>query len=513
MSRLNWILVWFAILALFLSMAVVACGDDDDDDDNDDDDDDNDDDNDDDDMGSAPMVTSSTPSDGAEQLKLATIIIVNFSESMDQLSVENALSITPSVTGSLSWNSQGDQMTYMPSNLLDDGTVYTLTISTGATDADGNGLQGDFALSFTTVDLWTYTSDAVSIGEAIDLDDEFNVYVAGGAQGNIWVGKFDMHAELEWTQSYAGAPGQSDIAHGLVVASDGTVYVAGAATESGFYSDIWLGKYDADGTEDWTKSYDGPGGFIDSGFSVATNSSNEPILCGFEFNPSSGFDIWTRQYNTAGTTQWTDTVDESTDDMGAGIATDAFDNYYVAGTISTDTEGKNIWLGMYDSLGDLQWFEIHNGADDGDDYSYGVALDDQGYIYVAGSEFVDGEDSNIWVRKYDTTANTVWTWTYGGDSNERDLAHGIAVDSEGNTYLTGYVWDDVENYNIWVASLDSDGSERWSYTFDHEAGADFAYAIACDEYGNSYVVGQVTMSGKGKQLWIRNFDSDGNWAL
>jgi hypothetical protein len=43
MSRLNWALVWFVILALFLSVVVVACGDDDDDDDDVDDDDDDDD--------------------------------------------------------------------------------------------------------------------------------------------------------------------------------------------------------------------------------------------------------------------------------------------------------------------------------------------------------------------------------------------------------------------------------------------------------------------------------------
>lgn len=88
------------------------------------------------------------------------------------------------------------------------------------------------------------------------------IYEGNGTGQDIWVHKYDVNGTLLWTAEY-DEPGQ-DRAHGVVTDDDGNVYVHGnteAARPSGGGEDIdlWLRKYDAAGTEIWTDIWDGGG--------------------------------------------------------------------------------------------------------------------------------------------------------------------------------------------------------------------------------------------------------------
>ncbi|MCD4810303.1 MAG: Ig-like domain-containing protein, partial [Methanosarcinales archaeon] len=94
----------------------------------------------------APTVTDNTPT--GTDVPVTTVITVTFNESMNTTSVEDAFSIDPSVTGTLSWS--GDTMTFTPTSDLASYTKYTVTIGTGAKDLAGNNLQTEHTWNFTT---------------------------------------------------------------------------------------------------------------------------------------------------------------------------------------------------------------------------------------------------------------------------------------------------------------------------------------------------------------------------
>ena len=93
-----------------------------------------------------PTVIGKSP-DGTD-VSLAARIMVNFSEPMDQASVQSAFSTSPSTNGSFSWS--GNNMTYTPV-LLSYNTTYNVTVGTGAMDSAGNNMSPAYSWPFTTV--------------------------------------------------------------------------------------------------------------------------------------------------------------------------------------------------------------------------------------------------------------------------------------------------------------------------------------------------------------------------
>lgn len=79
---------------------------------------------------------------------VTTNIMVTFSEAMDYVSVENAFSTSPSISGSFGWSYS--IMTFTPDSDLAYDTTYTAKIGTGAMDLAGNRLLSPYEWQFRT---------------------------------------------------------------------------------------------------------------------------------------------------------------------------------------------------------------------------------------------------------------------------------------------------------------------------------------------------------------------------
>jgi len=97
----------------------------------------------------APTVVSHVPDVDAVDVSIATTVEVTFSEPMDHAATEAAFSLD-SVTGGFSWNLGSTVMTFTPDLSLSYGTVYTVTITTGAMDQEGQYMEALYSWSFTT---------------------------------------------------------------------------------------------------------------------------------------------------------------------------------------------------------------------------------------------------------------------------------------------------------------------------------------------------------------------------
>jgi hypothetical protein len=98
----------------------------------------------------APTVKTVSPLDGSRTITLNTNLVFTFSEAMNQLATQEAVSSTPATSCIFSWNSQGDTLTCDPDSNLAASTTYNVVVGTSAKDLADNALANAFSFSFTT---------------------------------------------------------------------------------------------------------------------------------------------------------------------------------------------------------------------------------------------------------------------------------------------------------------------------------------------------------------------------
>ncbi|MEO0844395.1 MAG: SBBP repeat-containing protein, partial [Cyanobacteria bacterium J06643_5] len=172
---------------------------------------------------------------------------------------------------------------------------------------------------------------------------------------------------------------------------------------------------------------------------------------------------------------------------------------------------------------------------DGSAYGYEfLAVDDDGNTYVTGdfNQTAKLDDKTItrnagntdvfdvFVAKLDKDGKVLWAEEFGGTRNE--YVEDIALDSEGNTYITGTT-EQSEGTDIFVAKFDKDGVSQWSKNFSNFNNNE-ASGIEVDKDGNTYLTGEFKSSlqfgddtltgGFEDEVFVTKLDSKGDvvWA-
>ena len=129
-----------------------------------------------------PTVINSTPKDGAVDVAIDEDITIEFSESMDEASVEDNFTIDPHVNGSFSWSV--DELTYTLDGEFEHYTEYEVTIPSDATDENGVQMEDDYVFLFTTVEA---------------PDDDPNLVINAPQEGETY--DISTPIEINWTAS------------------------------------------------------------------------------------------------------------------------------------------------------------------------------------------------------------------------------------------------------------------------------------------------------------------------
>jgi hypothetical protein len=156
--------------------------------------------------------------------------------------------------------------------------------------------------------------------------------------------------------------------------------------------------------------------------------------------------------------RWAKRVTGTNDDVGNGIAVDAGANTYVAGyfrstnaafgaTILTNGGGADVFLAKYDFTGNVLWAKKAGGTSN--DFGNALAIDSAGNTYVTGFFLstninfsgllaTNHGSADVFVAKYDPSGIPLWVRAAGGSGY--DAGNGIAVDAAGNSYVTGFFY-------------------------------------------------------------------------
>ena len=203
---------------------------------------------------------------------------------------------------------------------------------------------------------------------------------------------------------------------------------------------------------------------------------------------------------------------------------DKSDNVYVTGssessTIKGDFGYQTIKL---DAGGNEAWEANYEGPWR-DNTAHGITVDGQGNTYVTGDSRSSATGDDFATVKYDSSGHQVWVARYNGPANGEDLALGIGLDAKGNIYVCGPSSRDSISGKRDYATVkyDTDGNQLWATRYSGPETTDDSYptAFAVDTAGNSYVTGLNLVSHNGVLIGLEyyatvKYDTNGNqvWA-
>jgi len=341
----------------------------------------------------------------------------------------------------------------------------------------------------------------------------------GGAQA--------QGVEEAWVQRYNGPGGAEDTAHKAVIDSAGNVIVAGNTDNRIIGRDILVIKYTSTGIPLWTNRYNGPANAHDSVYypcSIAVDASDNVVVAGYSTGLGTGKDYLTIKYSSAGVPLWTNCYNGpgNDDDRVCGIAVDPSGNVYVTGGSAGIGSGADHATIKYSSSGEQLWVNRLTGTGSSTDRGKAIAVDASGNVYVTGGVALF-DNADFTTIKYSSTGEQLWINYYNGPANADDGATAIAVDTNGNVYVTGESTCSSTGYDHATVKYSSAGQELWVQRYDGPVnGYDTPTSIALDASGNVFVTGYSTGSGSsfdfttikysstGEQLWVQRYNGPGN---
>ncbi len=348
----------------------------------------------------------------------------------------------------------------------------------------------------------------------------------GGLDGNtssggqdIFLVKIDNATVKQWTKQLGSS--SNDTGRGVAVGSSENIYVTGitAGGLDGYTNlgeqDIFLVKYNSSGTKQWTRQLGTSKSDIAHGVAVHSNSSiyvTGETRGGLDNNTNFGDkDIFLIKYNSSGTRQWTQQLGTASEDVGYGVALNSSGEIFVTGTTYGALTGSNsgssdFFLVKYDEDGVRQWTKQLGTASE--DVAYGLTVGSSGNIYVTGytkgnpwsvtgnpdNESNQGNTDAFIVKHYDNSSQTPhWTILRGTASAE--VGRSVTVDASNNLYLTGDNSSTSGDYDAFLTRYSSSGNDpsntpTWDRNMKTSSG-EYGYGVVVNSDSHIYAVGNT----------------------
>jgi hypothetical protein len=364
------------------------------------------------------------------------------------------------------------------------------------------GSRGEGRSIVTDSSGYVYVTGSFSSSGIVDLGNSVTLPNVGTNLWFTYIVKYDTDGTAQWANAVEATNGSDG--YGIAVDSNGNVYVTGryrqttgttslgnsiSLPQTNSDADPCTIKYNSSGVAQWangigTEGSSGAG--PNYGYGIATDSNGDVYVTGSYYHSgpsaislgnavtiptnSTTSDAFIVKYNTTGTAQWANVIDTS-ETIGVGIATDSSGNVYVTGiyenhssTISLGNSvtlpsavspGRSIFTAKYDTNGVAQWADALDTAGTGSNsYSYGIATDSNGNVYVTGTYFLNSDidlgnnitlpastTGNGYVIIYDTDGTTqgVRVIEATNGANAQCVGRGIATGPNGTIFVGGNI--------------------------------------------------------------------------
>ena len=391
--------------------------------------------------------------------------------------------------------------------------------------------------------------------------------LTSAGSSDMFVAKYNASGSVVWARQAGGTA--ADQGRSITVDASGNTYLAGdfkgtatfgamSLVSSENHANVFVAKYDAAGNVAWAKK---AGGSDMSGHGIVVDGSGNTFVTGM-FGGTATFDatttltslggdaIFVAKYDATGAVLWAKQAGSTGNDIVNDIALDGSGSAYITGYFSGEATfgsvklvsagGPDMFVAKYDGQGNTLWAQRAGGA--GYDSGQSISVDPTGDAYITGhfyhtaafgsSTLTSSGGPDAFVARYSATGNLLWAQNPVG-MGAADYGRSIAVDAQGNTYVTGYFSGEAVFGNtklvsagsndVFVAKYDAAGNVLWAKKAGG-IGWDYGFAIAVDGSGNAYITGYFSgestfgtiklESTGGNDVFVAKYDGSGNvvWA-
>ncbi len=375
-------------------------------------------------------------------------------------------------------------------------------------------------------------------GKSVITDSSGNIYITGYTEGGLdgntnngysdfFLSKYNDSGTRLWTKQFGTS--QGDIGRSITIDNNDNIYIMGSTggdldgnTNNGG-NNIFLTKFNSDGSKIWTRQYGGDGGY-NIGESVTTDSNGNIYITGVtdgdldgNTNINNGYwDIFLTKYSSDGIRIWTKQYGSIYGDAAYSVTSDGSDNIYITGYTThafdgnTNSGGNDIFLTKFTSDGTRHWTKQYGSVNN--DHGWSVTTDSSGNIYITGRTYgpLDGNTysggMDIFLTKYSSAGSKLWTRQYG--SRYDDWARSVTTDSIGNIYITGHTLGDLDGNigspgrELFLTKYSSDGTRHWTDQYGNNKYV-WPESITTDSSDNIYITG--TTYGAYRDIFLTKY--------
>lgn len=405
-------------------------------------------------------------------------------------------------------------------------------VVTGYSEMTEEGVEDSFSLDYLTLKVdrsdkslkWKARYDSgdggndMASGAVLDSTGDLLVtgtaYLSGGSDksDDLYTIKFDTSGHTDpntnppfvWDHQY-GTESGIDLAKAIAMAKNGSnsSVVVGYGRNGSNNDDLFVIKYNQDGSRPWGAVTIYDSGRHDVPTAVAFDPSGDIVVTGYSFDtsadPAGSYDWFTRKYSGAdGTLLWTDTFDSGLgDDRALSLDIDTDGNVYATGYATRGGSLRDIHTIKYAGAAappQRRIWEMRCSGSGFDNWGAAVKVDPiDGNIVVAGTTYVSPTDSDFHVIRYLAADGSI-LWEKNFNRPGYDFLTAMTMDSSGHIYLAGNTrggagveFDGTSD--ILSLIYDHEGTFLGAMLYDGSGRQDEAVSIAANYKGEAFVAG------------------------
>ncbi|MDI6767731.1 MAG: SBBP repeat-containing protein, partial [Bacteroidota bacterium] len=327
--------------------------------------------------------------------------------------------------------------------------------------------------------------------------------------------------DSRWWEEYFGASKLLDRRNLRRYSPQNRILPSRSIPDNDHHTNLFINETHCDSVyKEWSTDY--ASGLAPShgiAFAMAIDNSGNVYVTGVSEGAGTYTDFATVKYTTDGAQEWVTRFNREGNpyDEPIAIAIDVYGNIYITGiSWSSDSDYDYVTI-KYNNDGIQQWVAIYNGQGNTWDIATALAVDVNGNVYVTGYS-----KDKYTTAKYDSSGIEQWVSHYKGPTNYNTAAS-IGVDKNGYIYVTGTSGGLGSSLDYATVKYNSAGIEQWVRRYNGPGNNwDAANSLALDPSGNIYVTGEsfdnftnqdyttIKYNSNGDEQWIKRYNGNGN---
>ena len=256
-------------------------------------------------------------------------------------------------------------------------------------------------------------------------------------------------------------------------------------------------------------------------FGIDLDESENPVVCGVKTNGTTRDFAVVKFASSTGNVLWKQIYDTGNEDEARDVCVDDNGFIYVAGNTFNGTDYDWLLIKYDPSTTTIPWLMTYDSG--GNDKVFGLTCQaTSGIFYVTGFQDASGTKDLLTI-KYDTnttSSTSTILWKHLWDGGDEDVGYDLALDKDGYLYLAGKT-NNSSNLDYLIIKYDTNSTTSpivWQKTFDNPAGSDvsgddYATGIAIDNFSSTTPLIYLAGTSYFEKDNPKRYDHTFNWIV